>query len=72
MSENRHPWHRETIQALVGVSVIAVGLVATVVLHVTHDGDPPVPRPAPHATATQLRPGFPVVTPEPLALPGEP
>jgi len=85
MSENRHPPHRETVQALVGVTVIAIGLVTTLVLHVTHDGDPSPPRPAPHATSTPFRPGVPAAPavtakpgccaaplPAPLALPTAP
>jgi hypothetical protein len=63
MSENRRSPHRETVQALVGVSVIAIGLVTTAVLHFTHDSDgsrrgpEPVPVPMP-ATAPGV-PGTP-------------
>ncbi|MET7303392.1 hypothetical protein [Embleya sp. NPDC005575] len=45
MSEKRRPPHRETIQALVGVAVIVIGLLTTLILHLTHDPDPtPPPR----------------------------
>ncbi|MFF7247341.1 hypothetical protein ACFZBU_25935 [Embleya sp. NPDC008237] len=47
MSEKRRFPHRETIQALVGVSVIVIGLLTTLVLHLTHDSDGPRPTPVP-------------------------
>ncbi|MYW05918.1 hypothetical protein [Streptomyces sp. SID3343] len=74
MSENRRSPQRETVQALVGVSVIAIGLVVTAVLHFTHDasrshrGPSPAPMPppatAPMATgAAPSAPGLPTGTP---------
>lgn len=35
------------MQALVGVTVIVIGLVVTLVLHFTHDSDGPHPTPVP-------------------------
>ncbi|OPC79862.1 hypothetical protein B4N89_01915 [Embleya scabrispora] len=52
MSENRRRPQRETVQALVGVTVIVIGLLVTLVLHLTHDGHNPEPSPSPLRTAT--------------------
>ncbi|MFI1580182.1 hypothetical protein [Embleya sp. NPDC020630] len=52
MSEKRRRPQRETVQALVGVTVIVIGLLVTLVLHLTHDSHDPQPSPSPLPTAT--------------------